>query len=186
MSEVRGSAEICTVGHSTRPMEQFLEILRAHQVAGIVDVRTIAKSRTNPQFGEESLRLSLTEAAIGYRRIRALGGLRHPRPDSVNTAWTNSSFRGYADHMQTPNFERGLADLLEASAERRVAVLCAEAVPWRCHRSLIGDALLVRGVPVLHLMDQRTATAHSLTRFAKIDGTRITYPPEADERIALF
>ena len=178
--------EVCTVGHSTHPIEEFLEILHAHEVKEIVDVRTVPKSRTNPQFGSDALRASLTADGIAYRHLPSLGGLRRPRKDSPNDGWRNESFRGYADHMQTEDFARGIDELLDAAAAHRVAVMCAEAVPWRCHRSLIGDAVLVRGVRVLDLMDARTAKPHELTRFARVDGTHIVYPAEADDRATLW
>jgi uncharacterized protein (DUF488 family) len=180
------AGEICTVGHSTHPIEVFLAILHAHGVREIADVRTIPKSRTNPQFGADALKRSLEAEGISYRHIPSLGGLRHPRKDSPNDGWRNVSFRGYADHMQTEEFALGIDELLDVATVHRVAVMCAEAVPWRCHRSLIGDALLVRGVRVLDLMDDHTATPHSLTRFAKVDGFEITYPTEADDQVALF
>lgn len=168
---------IFTVGHSTHPVDHFVAMLQAHGVGEVVDVRTIAKSRHNPQFGEDQLRESLQQHALGYVRIPALGGLRRPRPDSPNGAWRNVSFRGYADHMQTDGFAAGLADLVGRAVRSSVAVMCAEAVPWRCHRSLIADALLVRGVEVLHIMSENSATPHTLTRFAHVDGRRVTYPP---------
>ncbi len=180
------TGEVCTVGHSTHPIEEFLVILHAHGVREIADVRTIPKSRTNPQFGGDVLRKSLAADGIAYRHIPSLGGLRHPRKDSPNDGWRNTSFRGYADHMDTEEFARGIDELLDAAAAHRVAAMCAEAVPWRCHRSLIGDAVLVRGVPVLDLMDERTAKPHQLTRFARVDGIRITYPAEHDDGVTLW
>ncbi|MFC0681705.1 DUF488 family protein [Lysobacter korlensis] len=180
------AGEVCTVGHSTRPIEEFLAILHAHQVREIVDVRTIPKSRTNPQFGGDSLRKSLAADGIAYRHVPSLGGLRRPRKDSPNDGWRNTSFRGYADHMATEEFAQGIDELLDAAAVHRVAVMCAEAVPWRCHRSLIGDAVLVRGVPVLDLMDATTARPHVLTRFACVEGSEITYPAEEDDRTTLW
>ncbi len=180
------ATEVCTVGHSTRPIEEFLAILHAHGVREVADVRTIPRSRTNPQFGGDALRESLAADGIAYRHIPSLGGLRHPRKDSPNDGWRNASFRGYADHMATEDFARGIDELLDVASAHRVAVMCAEAVPWRCHRSLIGDAVLVRGVPVLDLMDERTARPHELTRFARVSGTRITYPAEEDHRVTLW
>jgi uncharacterized protein (DUF488 family) len=177
---------LCTVGHSTHPIEEFLGILHAHDVREIVDVRTIPKSRTNPQFGGDELKRSLAADGIAYRHLSSLGGLRRPRKDSPNDGWRNISFRGYADHMATEEFARGLDELLDAAADHRVAVMCAEAVPWRCHRSLIGDAVLVRGVPVLDLMDANTAKPHTLTRFARVTGTDITYPAEAVDDATLW
>lgn len=167
---------IFTVGHSTHPIEEFVLILEAHGVDRIVDVRTVPKSRHNPQFNEAELRSTLPAAGIDYRRIEALGGLRHARKDSPNAGWKNTSFRGYADHMQTPEFEAGIAELLALLDGATVAVMCAEAVPWRCHRSLIGDALLVRGLEVADILTSTSARPHALTRFAVVDGLRITYP----------
>lgn len=168
---------IYTVGHSTHPIDEFVALLEAHGVANIVDVRTIPKSRHNPQFGEDVLPGSLAEHQIGYRRLEALGGLRRGSHDSINGAWRNASFRNYADYMQTAAFTVGIDELLVIAAERPSAIMCAEAVPWRCHRSLIGDALLVRGVSVLDIMSPTSAKPHTLTSFALVNGTRITYPP---------
>lgn len=175
------TATIYTVGHSTHPIDEFVGLLAAHGVAQLVDVRTIAKSRHNPQFGEDQLRQSLPEHGIAYQRLEALGGLRHTTKDSVNGAWKNASFRGYADYMQTDAFEAGLAELLALGDQAPTAIMCAEAVPWRCHRSLIGDALLVRGVEVLDIMTATSAKPHTLTSFAQVEGTRISYPPESSD-----
>jgi uncharacterized protein (DUF488 family) len=167
---------VFTVGHSTHPLEDFVRILQAYGVDRVVDVRTIPKSRHNPQFNEVELRSSLPAAGIDYRRIDALGGLRHARKDSPNAGWKNLSFRGYADHMQTAEFTGGIEQLLALRADATIAVMCAEAVPWRCHRSLIGDALLVRGVEVEDILTATSARPHALTRFAVVEGLRITYP----------
>ena len=167
---------IYTIGHSTRPIEEFLAILDVFRIKKVADVRTIAKSRHNPQFGEEALSKSLTAHGIGYQRILALGGLRHTTAASVNTAWRNQSFRGYADYMQTPAFAAGLEELLKMAQESRTVILCAEAVPWRCHRSLIGDALLVRGIQVEDIMSEKASKPHGLTPWAQVDGKTITYP----------
>jgi uncharacterized protein (DUF488 family) len=142
-----------------------------------VDVRTIPRSRHNPQFNNDALANSLRAAGISYTHVKDLGGLRRPRPDSPNAGWRNSSFRGYADYMQTPEFETALRKLLALSQEERVAIMCAEAVPWRCHRSLIADALSVRGIPVWHIMSERNMQQHSLTSFAEVRGVEISYPP---------
>lgn len=171
---------VFTVGHSTHPIDEFVRILSAHAIGRIIDVRTIPKSRHNPQFMEQSLAESLPAAGIGYGRMEALGGLRHTVADSVNMGWRNTSFRGYADYMQTSQFAEAVDELLAVADTERVAIMCAEAVPWRCHRSLIGDALLVRGAEVLDIMNEKTAKSHSLTKFALVDGTRITYPPELE------
>lgn len=169
--------DVLTIGHSTRPIETFIEILQAHSVQRVVDVRTIPRSRYNPQFNNDALATSLSDAGIAYTHVKDLGGLRHPRPDSPNSGWRNSSFRGYADYMQTPGFETALRKLLALSQEERVVIMCAEAVPWRCHRSLIADALSVRGVPVWHIMSERKMQQHSLTSFAEVHGVAISYPP---------
>ncbi len=173
---------VFTVGHSTHPSGEFVTLLRAHGVETIADVRTIAKSRHNPQFAEDALRATLEEAGLHYLRLEELGGLRHTTRDSVNGGWRNASFRGYADYMQTEAFARGIDHLREIAAASPTAVMCAEAVPWRCHRSLIGDALLVRGDTVLDIMSPTQAKPHTLTSFAVVDGLTITYPPEQPEQ----
>jgi uncharacterized protein (DUF488 family) len=169
-------ATIWTIGHSTRPIGEFIELLKAHGIRQLVDVRTVPRSRHNPQFGQENLPGSLQAEGIAYRHFPALGGLRHARADSINTGWRNASFRGYADYMQTAQFEEAVGKLVEIAADAPTAIMCAEAVPWRCHRSMIGDALLVRGVTVLDIMSATNAKPHSLTPFAKVEGTAITYP----------
>ena len=169
---------VYTVGHSTHPIDEFITLITAHGVQTIVDIRTIPKSRHNPQFGQNELSASLEDSGLGYARLEALGGLRHTTKESVNGAWRNSSFRGYADYMQTPEFAAGIDELRAIAGERTVAIMCAEAVPWRCHRSLVGDALLVRGDEVLDIMSPTSAKPHTLTSFAQVDGTTITYPPE--------
>ncbi|WP_308466997.1 DUF2255 family protein [Rathayibacter soli] len=175
-----GTTRVLTVGHSTHPIEEFIRMLRANAVACVADVRTIAKSRHNPQFAEDELRISLPASGIEYRRLENLGGLRHTTKKSANGAWRNASFRGYADYMQTPAFDVALAGLIElAQAQPKsqaVAIMCAEAVPWRCHRSLIGDALLVRGIEVDDIMTATQTKPHTLTSFAHVEGTRVTYP----------
>lgn len=172
---------IFTVGHSTHPIDEFVDLLGAHGVSQLVDIRTIPKSRHNPQFGEDQLRESMPANGIGYHRLEALGGLRHTTKDSVNGAWRNTSFRGYADYMQTDAFEAGLAELLALAEKMPTAIMCAEAVPWRCHRSLVGDALTVRGVEVLDIMTPKSAKPHTLTSFARVDGTTVTYPPTSSD-----
>ena len=169
---------IGTVGHSNRTLEALVGILRAHGIERLADVRTVPRSRHNPQFNADTLPGSLAAAGIEYIALKDLGGLRRPRRDSRNLAWRNASFRGYADYMETAEFEAALGDLLRLAAEKRTAVMCAEALYWRCHRSLLADALLCRGVRVLHLFDERKAEPHRLTRFARIEDGRPTYPPE--------
>ena len=169
---------VLTVGHSNRSLDAFLAILKAHGVECLADVRTIPRSRHNPQFNAEALEKSLPMAGILYIRLPRLGGLRKPRRDSRNLAWRNDSFRGYADYMETAEFEKGIAELLALARDRRTAILCAEALYYRCHRSLISDALVCRGVDTIHLMDQRKTDGHRLTPFVKIEDGRPTYPAE--------
>jgi len=167
---------VLTIGHSTRTIEEFIRLLQAHGVTRIVDVRTIPRSRHNPQFNRDALPASLKKAGIGYTHLAELGGRRPTTRDSVNTGWRNTSFRGYADYMQTPEFQEGMEQLIRLAREDRLALMCAEAVPWRCHRSLIEDALWVRGIPGEDIMSATLRRRHALTPFAKVRGTRITYP----------
>ncbi len=153
-------------------------MLRAHGVELLVDVRTVPRSRHNPQFSIENLPSALAKAGIDYRHLPELGGLRHARRDSINTAWRNASFRGYADYMQTPEFEAGIAELMQLARGRVAAIMCAEAVPWRCHRSLIADSLTARGEKVEHIMSETKRSPHKMTEFAHVEGTRVTYPGE--------
>ena len=173
-----------TIGHSTLPIETFLAILRENGVRTLADIRTIPKSRHNPQFAQENLSRSLAEAGIDYRWHKALGGLRHPRKDSVNTGWRNTSFRGYADYMQTPEFAEAAADLLNAGPSDHTVIMCAEAVPWRCHRSLVADALTVHGVPVEHIYYDAKGRSrrepHKLTSFLRVQDQHLWYPAEDD------
>ena len=169
-----------TIGHSTRPLEEFITLLRAHDVTLVADVRTVPRSRHNPQYNRETLPTALAAAGVGYRHLAALGGLRHTTAASVNTGWPNASFRGYADYMQTPDFDAGLAELLDLARHDTVAIMCAESVPWRCHRSLIADALTVRGIGVADIIGPGRAQPHHMTPFAHVEGLRITYPPEAE------
>lgn len=171
---------IFTIGHSTRTLEEFIGLLHAYGVRLVVDVRTIPRSRHNPQFNQENLPAGLKESGIDYVWLKELGGLRHPRPDSQNKGWRNESFRGFADYMQTPEFEHGIDELIKLFHDGPVAIMCAEAVPWRCHRSLIADALLVRGIKVEHIMTLKTLKEHTLTKWAHVDGKQITYPENPD------
>jgi uncharacterized protein (DUF488 family) len=175
---------ILTIGHSTRPLDEFVSMLDAHEVAQVVDVRTVPRSRRVPQFNSESLASELPARGIAYVHLKSLGGLRHATKNSINTGWRNSSFRGYADYLASEEFRQGIAWLLELASEKRSAIMCAEAVPWRCHRSLIGDALLVRGVQVEDIMSAKIRRKHALTPFAKVRGLEITYP--GDETMELF
>jgi uncharacterized protein (DUF488 family) len=168
--------EILAIGHSTRSAEELIELLAAHGVKTLVDVRTIPRSRHNPQFNEDRLPETLAEAGIGYAHLSKLGGLRKALPDSPNDAWRNASFRGYADYMQTPEFEEGLEELREIARKGPAAIMCAEAYRWRCHRTLIADALFARGVVVDHIESADKVEPHEPTSFARIRGTRVTYP----------
>lgn len=178
MARTKRQPLVLTIGHSTRPALEFIRLLQAHNVARIVDVRTIPRSRHNPQFNKESLRATLKKAGIGYRHMPGLGGLRRTTAASVNVGWRNASFRGFADYMQTPEFAEALEKLIPLAGKNRAALMCAEAVPWRCHRSLIADALLVRHIPVEHIMSLSRRQVHAITPFAKVRGKKITYPKE--------
>ena len=169
---------IFTVGHSTLPIERFMTVLHAYGIERLVDIRTIPRSRHNPQFNDTALAVSLTVEHLEYVHMPALGGLRRALTDSPNTGWRNESFRGYADYMQTEGFQEALAALIHMSRQKRVAIMCAEAVPWRCHRSLVADALSVRGIPVIEILSESAYRTHKLTSLARVDGSRITYPPE--------
>lgn len=169
---------IFTIGHSTRSIEDFIEVLKAYQIEEVADVRTIPRSRHNPQFNSDVLPGSLEKVGIGYLHLKGLGGLRHSLKDSPNAGWHNLSFRGFADYMHTEEFRENIGKLITLAGAKRLAVMCAEAVPWRCHRSLIADALSVRGVEVIHISSGTSRHSHILTPFAKVRGIRITYPPE--------
>lgn len=168
---------IFTIGHSTHPIDKFIGLLQAHGIKKLIDVRTIAKSRHNPQFDEDSLAVSLRSQGLTYRRMKSLGGLRRAERDSPNGAWRNASFQGYADYMQKPEFAEAIEQLAELGRSNDAAIMCAESVPWRCHRSLIGDALVVRGVEVLDILNGKSAKPHTLTPFARVEGSRVWYPP---------
>lgn len=168
--------QLWTIGHSTRTFDDFLSLLRAWRIETLADVRTVPRSRRHPHFNTDALAASLPEQGIAYVHIPELGGFRKTRDDSPNMAWQNESFRGYADYMQTPAFEAALRDLIALAGESRVAIMCAEAVPWRCHRSLIADALVARGCDVAHIMSDTKANPHTITKFAHIEGPRVTYP----------
>jgi uncharacterized protein (DUF488 family) len=169
---------IFTVGHSTLPIDRFVALLDTYGIAQLADVRTVPRSRHNPQFNADALAASLAAAHIAYLPMPALGGLRHPLRDSPNAGWRNDSFRGYADYMQTPAFRDAVEALIAQGRRERTAIMCAEAVPWRCHRSLIADALAIRGLPVIEILSETNYRRHALTPFARVDGTSITYPPD--------
>ena len=165
-----------TIGHSVRPESEFIRLLQAHGVTGLADIRTVPKSRRHPQFAREALELSLPAHGIAYRHFAALGGLRKPRPDSVNSGWQHPSFRGYADHMQTPIFRMAVDELLGFASSHLVAIMCAEAKWWQCHRRLTADALVARGVEVRHIMSPSHAPPHEVTPFARLVNGEVTYP----------
>ena len=172
------SPPLMTIGHSTRTLKEFIGLLQAHAVSLVADVRTIPRSRHNPQFNKDSLPGELKKAGLGYVHLPGLGGLRHAKLNSLNVGWRNASFRGYADYMQTPEFETSLEELIQLAKRERIAIMCAEAVPWRCHRSLIADALLVRRIRTEDIMSPTRRQVHMLTPFAKVRGVTITYPAE--------
>jgi len=169
---------ILTIGHSTRPIDEFIGLLLAHGVRRLIDVRTVPRSRHNPQFNRDTLPETLAAEAVSYTHMPGLGGLRHARADSPNSGWRNDSFHGFADYMLTGDFADNIEKLIELGKRERIAVMCAEAVPWRCHRSLIADALLARGFRVVHIMGKTSLIVHELTPFARIDGVTVTYPAE--------
>ena len=169
---------IYTIGHSTRTIEQLIQILRAHSITLLVDVRTLPRSKHNPQFDGDALRSSLERVGIGYVHLKGLGGLRRPSRDSVNTGWRNEGFRGYADHMQTEEFRAALARLMELGEGQTVTIMCAEGNPFRCHRMLVADALTARGIRVVHVSSERSVRIHTMTPFAKVTSQRVSYPVE--------
>jgi uncharacterized protein (DUF488 family) len=175
---------ILTIGHSTHPIGEFIGLLKAHAVQRVVDVRTIPRSRHNPHFSRDQLSPALHRVKLHYRHMPELGGLRRARPDSVNTGWRNASFRGYADYMQTREFEDSLSVCIDLAKQERVVLMCAEAVPWRCHRSLIADALVARGIDVSEITSRIRTRPHSLTAFAEVIGMRVTYPAELSQSSA--
>jgi uncharacterized protein (DUF488 family) len=171
---------LSTIGHSTRPIDEFITLLKAHHVQQLVDVRTVPRSRHNPQFNRETLSTSLKNKGLGYEHLPKLGGLRKTQPDSINVGWRNHSFRGYADYMQIAEFWSALDELMADSRLQPTAIMCAEAVPWRCHRSLIADALASRGWEVRHIMSEAKADRHQLTSFARIEDGKLSYPKPRD------
>ncbi|XHH07759.1 MAG: DUF488 family protein [Candidatus Bathyarchaeia archaeon] len=175
MSE-RQELTIYTVGHSTRSIEEFLEILKTYNITLLVDVRTVPRSRHNPQFNKETLPNTLKPHGIKYLSLPGIGGLRHPKKDTINLALQNSSFRGYADYMQTKEFTENLLKLIVLSKENCLAIMCAEALPWRCHRNLISDALVARHVKVLHIISKDDTLTHRLNELAHVEGTKVSYP----------
>jgi uncharacterized protein (DUF488 family) len=174
-----------TIGHSTRSIEEFIELLKKHEVQLLVDVRRFPASRRYPHFNQATLTQSLSDAGIRYRHMPGLGGRRPSKPDSVNDGWRNAGFRGYADYMQTEEFWKTLEELMLMGRTSRTAVMCAEAVPWRCHRNLISDALLTRGWQVSHILSASKVDDHELTSFARVSGSRLLYP-SGNGQVALF
>lgn len=174
---------VCTIGHSTRAIEEFVTLLTLNDIDCVIDVRTVPRSRHNPQYNQDALAASLAAYGIGYQYFQDLGGLRHASKESANTGWRNASFRGYADYMQSQKFNEAVEQLCELAQDARCALMCAESVPWRCHRSMVGDALLVRGLAVEHIVSGTKRRPHKLTPFAHVEGTVITYPAplEPDE-----
>ena len=179
------SFSLWTLGHSTKPIDEFIGLLLAHQISLLIDVRTVPRSRYNPQFNRDTLAQSLRDAGLQYRHLPELGGLRKPKKDSLNDGWRNASFRGYADYMQTEEFHEAINALMASGHQEQTTVMCAEAVPWRCHRSLIADALVSRGWDVRHIMSPENATPHILTSFAHVEKGPLTYPKPTDP-LSLF
>ncbi|MDQ3187024.1 MAG: DUF488 domain-containing protein [Pseudomonadota bacterium] len=175
---------ICTIGHSTHPLDAFVGLLKTNEITHVLDVRTVPRSRHNPQFNKEMLPGSLRTAGLKYTHMPGLGGLRHAHKDSINGGWRNASFRGYADYMQTPKFAANVREVMGLAEHERCVLMCAEAVPWRCHRSLIADALTLRGMRVEDIINTRGRGLHLMTPWARTDGLKISYPPEATEAIA--
>ena len=173
-----GNMTVYTIGHSTRSLEDLVSILKHYKIGTLVDVRTVPKSRHVPQFNEDNLKVELPKKDINYTHLEKLGGLRHAAKDSINLGWHNASFRGYADYMQTNGFADGMEELMVLAKSSTVAIMCAEAVPWRCHRSMVGDGLIVRGVEVIDIFDKNKTQQEKITSFAVVDGKNITYPAE--------
>lgn len=167
---------VFTLGHSTRKLSEFISIIKKYKIEEIADVRTIPRSRKNPQFNETHLFKFLKKHGIKYEHMKGLGGLRRPNKDSPNLYWRNASFRGFADYMQAKAFSDSLSALIKAAKKRNVAIMCAEAVPWRCHRSLIADALLVKGIKVMHIFSTTNIREHTMTKSAKVSKGKVTYP----------
>lgn len=167
--------QIFGLGYSTRSIEAFIDLLKAHGIQTVIDIRTIPKSRYSPAFNQSSLKEALKKAKIGYRHLKKLGGLRHARKDSINTGWTNASFRGFADYMQSEEFLEGLEQLEKIAQKKNCAIMCAEGVPWRCHRSLIADALKLRKWKFFHIQSKKTCKPHKLTAFLHVRKGKLIY-----------
>lgn len=173
---------IYTIGHSTRSLEDFQKLLEYYRIESLIDVRTVPKSRRVPHFNAEALTRTLSESGTEYYAMKRLGGLRKPEGDSPNQGWRNLSFRGFADYMQTEDFRRGLTEVIDLAHKKRIVLMCAEAPPWRCHRSLIADAIVLRNMKVHHIISRTSLQPHQLTSFAVAEGERITYPPAGTTR----
>jgi len=176
LAKASKSTIVLTIGHSTRTLEEFVQLLEVYGVTLLVDVRTVPRSRHNPQFNKENLPETLKHYGVRYIHMPEIGGLRHPKHDSINTAWKNSGFRGYADYMQTPEFNVNLLKIVALARENRLVLMCAEALPWRCHRNLISDVLVVRHIKVEHIISKDSIINHELNELAHVEGTKITYP----------
>lgn len=176
-SSTKKAITVFTIGHSTLALKDFIQLLQVYRVITVLDTRTIPGSRHNPQFNRETLSNSLNLNGIRYLHMPGLGGLRRPSAKSPNMGWRNASFRGFADYMQTPEFEENLQTVITLASQTRSALMCAEAVPWRCHRSLIADALTIRGITVEHILNLKHSQTHAVTPWARAKGTRIIYPP---------
>jgi len=174
--ELKQKSKIYTIGHSTRPLDEFISMLKDFHVRKLIDVRTIPKSRFNPQYNQEDLAKSLAKEKIDYEHMPGLGGLRHAQKDSINKGWRNASFRGYADYLQTESFENALQELIKRARKKTIAIMCAEAVPWRCHRSLIADALLFHGLDVRDIMGAQKESVHKMNPMAKTGRGKVYYP----------
>jgi uncharacterized protein (DUF488 family) len=174
--------KLYTIGHSTRSLDELVDVLKTYGIEQLIDVRSVPRSRHTPQFNEDNLVTELPKIGIDYRHMRILGGLRYAHKDSANIGWHNASFRGYADYMQTTDFASGIAELEKIAQSKSTAIMCAEVLPWRCHRSMIGDAMLVRGHEVIDIYDDKKSEPEKITSFAHIEGTMITYPSDQPER----
>ncbi len=172
----RENVVVFTIGHSTRSLPEFIDLLETYGISMLVDVRTAPHSRHNPQFNKETLAETLRTQGVKYLHLPELGGFRRPRKDSPNLAWKNKMLRGYADYMQTREFSENLLKLIVLAKENRLVIMCAEAMPWRCHRSLISDALVVRGIVVKHILTATSFTKHEISPSAQVEGNEITYP----------
>lgn len=182
---MRGDASgvhLYTIGHSTRSLDQMVRLLEENHVSAVAGIRTVPRSRRNPQFNREVVAEALEASGVRHAHLEELGGLRRPRRDSPNAAWENASFRGFADYTLTEEFEEALQGLLGLARAETTAIMCAEAVPWRCHRSLIADALVLRNMKVQHIISRTSLQLHELTSFAVVEWERITYPPAGATR----